>query len=73
MQRVMNRMREMRGGKDYDARFGKRMTGEGLWADLIKQRFQKGIARFGLQRQGNPLRTDLFVPPRAATPQIDLF
>jgi DNA repair photolyase len=73
LQRVMNRVRDMRGGKDYDARFGARMKGEGLWADLIKQRFQKGIARFGLQRQGNPLRTDLFSPPRPATPQMDLF
>lgn len=37
-QRVMNRVRDMRGGKDYDATFGKRMHGEGVWADMIRQR-----------------------------------
>ncbi|HTT13198.1 MAG TPA: PA0069 family radical SAM protein [Burkholderiaceae bacterium] len=73
MQRVLNRIRDMRGGKDYDSRFGVRMKGEGLWADLIRQRFEKGLARFGLRRNGAPLRTDLFVPPRAAGPQLDLF
>jgi DNA repair photolyase len=72
-QRVLNRIRDMRGGKDYDARFGARMKGEGLWADLIRQRFDKGVARFGLARNGAPLRTDLFVPPRRQLPQLDLF
>ncbi len=72
-QRVMNRVRDMRGGKDYEARFGARMKGEGLWADLIRQRFDKGVARFGLKRDGDPLRTDLFVAPRAERPQLDLF
>ena len=73
MQRVLNRVRDMRGGKEYDARFGARMKGEGLWADLIRQRFQKGVARLRLERKSQPLRTDLFVPPRAAAAQLDLF
>ena len=47
-QRVMNRIRDMRGGKEYDADFGKRMRGEGVWAELIRQRFDKAIARLGL-------------------------
>lgn len=46
--RVMNRIRDMRGGKDYDATFGKRMHGEGVWADLIRQRFDKAAARLGM-------------------------
>ncbi|WP_420472681.1 PA0069 family radical SAM protein [Noviherbaspirillum sp. ST9] len=46
--RVMNRIRDMRGGKDYDADFGKRMHGEGVWADLIRQRFDKATARLGI-------------------------
>lgn len=70
--RVMNRVREMRGGKDYDARFGLRMKGEGVWADLIRQRFEKAAARTGLKRGGVDLRTDLFSPPRPG-PQLDLF
>lgn len=72
-QRVMNRVREMRGGKDYDASFGTRMKGEGVWADLLRQRFRQACARLGLDRKGRPLRTDLFRPPRRSTPQLDLF
>jgi DNA repair photolyase len=45
--RVMNRVRDMRGGKDYDPSFGKRMRGEGIWADLIRQRFDKTVKRLG--------------------------
>ena len=31
-------LRDMRGGKDYDSDFSKRMKGEGIWADLLRQR-----------------------------------
>lgn len=48
-QRVMNRVRDMRGGKDYDATFGKRMHGEGIWADMIRQRFEKAVTRLGME------------------------
>jgi DNA repair photolyase len=72
-QRVMNRVREMRGGRDYDADFATRMKGEGTWAALIRQRFDKACTRLGLDGNVQPLRTDLFVPPTAATPQLDLF
>jgi DNA repair photolyase len=51
-QRVMNRVREMRGGKDYDSDFSKRMHGEGVWADLIRQRFTKTVERLGLGKLG---------------------
>lgn len=46
--RVMNRVRDIQGGKDYDSSFGKRMRGEGIWADLIRQRFDKTVERLGL-------------------------
>jgi DNA repair photolyase len=72
-QRVMNRIREMRGGKNYDARFGRRMTGEGTWAKLIEQRFARASARHGFDDSWPSLRTDLFVRPRPRTPQMDLF
>lgn len=48
-QRVMNRIREMRGGKDYDADFSQRMHGDGVWADLIRQRFEKAAERLGFK------------------------
>ena len=72
-ERVMNRVREMRGGKNYDSQFGKRMTGEGVWAALIRQRFEKAAAKLRLDREIPPLRNDLFSAPRLATPQLDLF
>jgi hypothetical protein len=49
------------------------MKGEGTWAELIRQRFDKACARLGYLREGRPLRTDLFSPPRAASPQLGLF
>ena len=49
--RILARVQEMRGGKDYDSRFGARFKGEGLWADLVHQRFHKACARLGLNRE----------------------
>jgi DNA repair photolyase len=49
--RVMARIREMRGSKDYDSNFATRMKGSGLWAELVHQRFHKACARFGLNRE----------------------
>ena len=62
--RVMARVREMRGGRDYDARFGARMTGEGVWAQLLRQRFQKASARLGMNRERIPLDLGQFRRPR---------
>jgi len=64
--RVMARVREMRGGKDYDASFGTRMTGEGVWAQLLRQRYQKAAARLGLNRVRVELDLSRFVKPRLA-------
>lgn len=72
-ERVMNRVREMRGGQDYDSDFKTRMKGEGTWAQLIKARFLQASRRLGYAQGDRPLRTDLFVPPRPQRPQLDLF
>ena len=50
-ERVMGRVRDMRGGKDYDSDFSKRMKGEGLWADMLKQRFHNATKRLGLNQR----------------------
>jgi DNA repair photolyase len=71
--KVMARVREARGGKDYDAEWGKRMRGEGLFAGLIGQRFQKAVARLGLDETLPALRCDLFRPPVRAGDQLSLF
>ena len=70
--RVMARIREMRGGKDYDADFATRMKGTGLWADLIRQRFEKATNRIGFNRQRVELDLSAFRPPGVAG-QGDLF
>ncbi len=71
--KVMARVREARGGKDYDAEWGKRMRGEGLFAQLIAQRFDKAVARLGLALALPPLRCDLFRPPVLRGDQLALF
>lgn len=72
--RVMSRVRDMHGGKDYDSRFGNRMRGQGIWGDLIQQRFQKAVNRLGLAaRPGGYLRMDCSrfrAPPPAVAPSI---
>ncbi|MGY0195383.1 PA0069 family radical SAM protein [Leptothrix sp. BB-4] len=62
--RVMARIREMRGGRDYDANFASRMKGQGTWAALLRQRVEKGAARVGLVRETPVLDVSAFVPPR---------
>jgi DNA repair photolyase len=71
--RVMGRVRDLHGGRDYDPTFGARMRGQGVWADLIRQQLRVACDRLGLARALPPLRTDLFrVPPKAGE-QLSLF
>jgi DNA repair photolyase len=72
--RVMARIREMRGGRDYDARWGARLKGEGVWAQLLRQRFDKAVARLGLDRTRIELDLTKFRRPGAGgAPQGELF
>jgi DNA repair photolyase len=64
---VMSLVQQMRGGKDYDSRFGTRMRGEGPFAQLLQQRFAKAHARLGFGRLP-PLDASRFTPPRAVSP-----
>jgi DNA repair photolyase len=61
--RIINLLREMRGGKDYDAEWFARGAGVGPRAKLIAQRFARTVKRLHLSPQRAPLRTDLFQPP----------
>lgn len=72
-ERVLARVREMRGGKLNDARFGSRFRGEGEWAELRAQRFHKACARLGLGREPFVYDFGRFRPPRADTAQAELF
>ena len=62
-ERVMGRVRELHGGRDYDPAFGRRMTGQGVWAALLRRRVEVARRRLGLAERMPDLRTDLFVPP----------
>ncbi len=70
--RIMARVRELRGGKDYEAEFGVRMKGQGVWAQLIAQRVDKACARAGLARHAPRLDATAFRPPGDAR-QAELF
>ncbi|MCO6186929.1 PA0069 family radical SAM protein [Rhizobium sp. L1K21] len=70
---VMSLVRSMRGGKDYDAEFGKRMKGAGPYAWQIQRRFDIACKRLGLGKGRFPLRDDLFVPPAGGGVQLALF
>jgi DNA repair photolyase len=71
--RVMSKVRDMHGGRDYDPEWGKRMKGQGPWADLIEARFARATRGLGLDVKLPPLRTDLFCPPPRAGDQLSLF
>ena len=62
---VMSLVRQLRGGRDNDPRFGARMRGSGPYAELIEQRFAIACKRFGLTRERVPLDTAQFRPPKA--------
>ncbi|MEL1263461.1 PA0069 family radical SAM protein [Pseudoxanthomonas putridarboris] len=71
---VMSTIQQLRGGKDYDSRFGTRMRGEGVYADLLARRFTLAHKRFGFAgRRHPPLECGLFVAPRKPSPQGELF
>jgi len=69
---VMNLVKAMRGGKDYDAEWGKRMRGAGPYAWQIARRFEVAGKRLGFNRQRARLATDLFEPPLGEGKQLQL-
>ncbi|MDB5552379.1 MAG: hypothetical protein JWL86_2363 [Rhizobium sp.] len=69
---VMSLVRSMRGGKDYDAEFGKRMKGTGPYAWQISRRFELAAKKYGLTRRTIGLNSDLFVPPSGHGVQLSL-
>jgi DNA repair photolyase len=69
---VMALVRAMRGGKDYDSEWGKRMKGSGPYAWQIGRRFEIAAKRLGLNMERRPLRTDLFEPPAKKNEQLML-
>ncbi len=70
-EKVLNRVRAMRGGKLNDSRWGLRMHGEGVFADQIKQMFEVACRKAGIQKGDRELSTAAFRRPSGA--QLPLF
>jgi DNA repair photolyase len=73
--RVMSLLRSCHQGEDYRSKWRVRQKGDGPYAQLIRQRFKKTIARLGLNKVEVRLRTDLFRPPalKGESGQMGLF
>jgi DNA repair photolyase len=71
---VMSLINQTRGGKDYDAEFGRRMSGTGPYADLLRTRFELARRKCGFDRadERHALATGLFRPPASASSQLTL-
>jgi hypothetical protein len=69
----MSLIRDMRGGRDNDPRFGSRMRGTGPIAELLRSRFKLACKRLNLDSgsRQTPSHTELFQPPRQG-PQMQL-
>ena len=70
---VMKLIRDMRGGKDYDSTWGRRMTGAGPYAWMIGRRFETACAKLGLNNNRASLTTEQFRSPRPRAEQLALF
>ena len=72
-QRILSKLRDMHGGELYSAEWHHRMRGEGVYADLIAQRFDRATRRLGLDQPLQALRQDLFTLPPRVGEQLSLW
>jgi DNA repair photolyase len=71
---VQTLLTEMHGGEIYNSNFGRRMTGAGPYAQLLRDRFRLACHKQGLNQTKVPLRTDLFaIPDTGSNSQLQLF
>ena len=66
-------VRQMRGGKDYDAAWNTRMRGTGPYAEMMARRFHLTAKRLELNRPQPPLNTNSFRRPPLLGDQLRLF
>jgi DNA repair photolyase len=69
--KVLNRIRSIRGGKLNDGNFNSRMRGEGIFAEQIRTMFELSRRKAGIPEDGPSLSKDAFRRPRG--PQMTLF
>ena len=70
---VMTRVRDTRGGKDYDSRFGERFRGTGAFADIIAQRFKLACKKLALKPRDYSMNCEAFHVPARSGDQLGLF
>jgi len=71
--RVLDLIRQTRGGRLYDSRFGLRQSGEGPYAELLAKRFRAAARKLALDEPRPPLELGKFVAPPADVRQMTLF
>ncbi len=69
----MSRIRDLRGGRENDSAFGTRFRGGGIYAQLLRRRFELACKRLGLNRSKHALNTGSFSSPSTAQRQLRLF
>ena len=70
---VFKLIQDMRGGKDYDSKWGERMTGTGPIAWMIGRRFEAACEKLNLNTTRSNLTTEHFSPPKREAAQLTLF
>jgi DNA repair photolyase len=71
--RVLNLVRETRGGRLYESAFGLRQKGRGVYAELLKRRFALACKRLALNKGDWALDKTQFRRPAVDQPQLSLF
>jgi DNA repair photolyase len=70
-EKILNRIRSMRGGKLNDPNFKSRMRGEGIFAQQMAELFQIACKKAGINKRWPELTTKNFRRP--GTSQLSLF
>jgi len=69
--KVWTQIESMHGGKVNDSKFGRRMSGEGQYADHIKQLYQASMKKYFIERAFPPLDTTKFFRPGTTLPMFN--
>jgi DNA repair photolyase len=69
--KVLGRIRELRGGKLNDSRFGKRMTGEGPWAELFRKLYRTARMKAGIPDRFPEVSAKSFRNPKVTRSLFD--
>jgi DNA repair photolyase len=72
-EKVLGRIRDMRGGQLYDSAWGTRMKGQGSWAVQLEGLFDIACRKAGLNQGHRPLSAAHFRRPQSAGGQLELF